>query len=450
MHKYIPNTQKEKQEMLTALGLDSIEELFHDIPEDIKFKKSLSIGEAMSELEINRHMSRLSEKNRSTDDLTCFLGAGAYDHFIPSVVKNLASRSEFYTSYTPYQAEISQGTLRAIYEYQTMIADLTGMDVSNASLYDGQTAAVEAAFMAINRTRKNKLVVSKSVHPETLKVLKTYLEPHGTEIIEIPLYNGATDLEKLNEAVDKETAGVIVQSPNFFGIIEDLEAMKKSTKKTRALYITSVDPIALGILKKPGEIGADIAIGDAQALGNDLNFGGPFLGFIATTSKLVRKLPGRIVGETVDADGHKAYVLTLQTREQHIRREKATSNICSNQGLNALMATIYLSTVGKNGLKEIATDCLKKAHYAYQQISELDGYSPTFKGQPFFKEFSITSETPVNAVNDALLSQDILGGYPLEEDFGSLENASLYCVTEKRSKEEIDALVKQLELIHNG
>lgn len=447
MHKFIPNTNEDKKTMLETIGVESIEELFTEIPEEFRFRKELNLPDDMSEMELRRHMKSLGKKNKSLEDLTCFLGAGAYDHYIPSVVNNLASRGEFYTAYTPYQPEISQGTLRAIFEYQTMISELTGMYASNASLYDGQTAVVEGAILAVAKMRKRETVlVSKSVHPETRKVLRTYLEHQDIKIIEIDINDGVTDIDDLKGKMSKDVATVIVQSPNFFGIIEDIEPLVEVVHADKSIFMQSVDPMSLGILKSPGEMGVDIAVGDAQCFGNGINFGGPYLGFIATTKKLFRKLPGRIVGETTDEEGKRAYVLTLQAREQHIRRERATSNICSNQGLNALMATIYLSTVGKQGLKEIGMQCIQKTNYAIDKITALEGYELLFK-QPVFKEFAIKSTANVKSIKDKLLEEGILGGYSLETEYDAFENSALYAVTEKRTKEEIDKLAEVLEVI---
>jgi len=447
MHKFIPNTIEDKNKMLKAIGVESIDALFTEIPEEFRLRRDLDLPDQMAEMELRRHMSGLGKKNQSIDDLTCFLGAGAYDHYIPSVVKNLASRSEFYTAYTPYQPEISQGTLRVIFEYQTMIADLTGLYASNASLYDGQTAVVEGAIMAVAKMRKRETVlVSKSVHPETRKVLKTYLEHQDIKVIEVGLDNGVTDINDLKDKMSKDVATVIVQSPNFFGIIEDVEPLVEVAHEEKSIFMQSVDPMSLGILKSPGKLGVDIAVGDAQCFGNGLNFGGPYLGFIATTKKLFRKLPGRIVGQTADAEGKRAYVLTLQAREQHIRRERATSNICSNQALNALMATVYLSTVGKQGLKEIALQCIHKTNYAIEKITALEGYELLFD-QPVFKEFAIKGQSDVQKIKDKLLDEGILGGYSLATEYDAFKNSALYAVTEKRTKEEIDKLAEVLEVI---
>lgn len=440
MLPYIPNALEEEK-MLKSIGIGCLDDLFADIPQEIRLKRRLNIEKTMSEIELSKYMKELSNKNKSVEELVCFLGAGAYDHYIPAVVKHITSKSEFYTAYTPYQPEISQGTLQSIFEYQTMICNLTDMDVSNASLYDGGTAAAEAAILAINEKKnKNSIVVSKTVHPETRKILKTYMRFKGVEVIEVDFLEGVTDIDKLKKAVDKNTAGVIVQNPNFFGIIEDLSEVEKVTHKNNALLITSVDPISLGILKTPGEIGADIAVGEGQVLGNSLSFGGPHIGFMAVTSKLMRKIPGRIVGETKDIEGKRGFVLTLQTREQHIRREKAASNICSNQALNALAAAVYLSTMGKEGIKEVAKQCYDKSHYAFKEIIKDEYFQPLFN-KPFFKEFAVKSKIDVHRINRQLLKDGILGGYTLEKDYPGT-NSLMLCVTEKRTKEEIDTLVR--------
>ena len=442
MYPYIPTTEKEEIKMLKSIGLSSMEDLFSDIPKELRLQKDLKLGNPLSEIEISKHVKKIAAKNKDTDDLICFMGAGAYDHYIPSVIKHITSRSEFYTAYTPYQPEISQGTLQVIFEYQTLMANLTGMDVSNASMYDGATATAEAAMMAVENTKRKSIVVSKSVNPETRKVLNTYMRFHGVEVIEVDTLNGVTDLDKLKLAVSSSTAGVVIQNPNFLGIIEDMTEVEKITHGNKAIMIISVDPISLGILKSPGEWGADIAVGEGQSLGNSLNFGGPYLGFLATTSKLTRKMPGRIVGQTEDIEGKRAYVLTLQTREQHIRRDKASSNICSNQSLNALAAVAYLATIGKQGLKEVAEHNIKKSHYALKQITASSKYEIAFKNQPFFKEFVIKSTLPSCHINKELLKSGILGGYELQKEYPIYNNHLMLCVTEKRTKEEIDTLAK--------
>ncbi|MBL4937567.1 aminomethyl-transferring glycine dehydrogenase subunit GcvPA [Clostridium sp. YIM B02515] len=440
MFPYIPNTNLDQKKMLESIGIKSTDELFKDIPQNLQLNRRLDINKPMSELEVRRELKNLSDKNLSDEDLICFLGAGAYDHYIPSVVKHITSRSEFYTAYTPYQPEISQGTLQAIFEYQTMISELTGMEVSNASMYDGATACAEAAMISMENTKRKNIVVSKTVHPDTRKILDTYIKFHGGTIIEVDSKDGETNVEQLQTVVDKNTASVIVQNPNFFGIVENLTEVEKIVHSSKSIFIMSVDPISLGILKTPGEIGADIVVGEGQSLGNAMNFGGPYLGFMASTTKLMRKMPGRIVGQTEDVDGKRAFVLTLQAREQHIRRQKATSNICSNQSLNALAAAVYMSVMGKEGVKEVAVQCMKKSHYAYNQLIKSGTCKPVFN-KPFFKEFVVETVLDSDKVSDELLQAGILGGYSLEKNYSELKNSLLFCVTEKRSKEEIDKLV---------
>lgn len=443
---YIPATSDDKEKMLKAIGVNSVEDLFLDIPKDLKLNRQLNLESSKSELEVSKIVKGLANENVNLDELTCFLGAGAYDHYIPSLIKHITSRSEFYTAYTPYQAEISQGTLQVVFEFQSMIAELTGMEIANASMYDGATAAVEACIMAMNQTKKSKVVVSRTTHPETIMVLKTYMKFKQCEIVEVDFCNeyGITDIEKLKSAVDKDTACVLIQNPNFFGVIESMEEIEKIVHENKAMLVMSVDPISLGVIKTPGELGADIVVGEAQSLGNPLNYGGPYVGFMASKSKYTRKMPGRIVGETLDVDGKRAYVLTLQTREQHVRREKATSNICSNQALNALTASIYMATMGKEGLKEVAEQSMKKAHYAYNKLIATGKYKPVFKGK-FFKEFAVKGSLSVEKLNNKLLDENILGGYDLHNNYNELENATLLCVTEKRSKDEIDKLVGIME-----
>ncbi|MFL0248574.1 aminomethyl-transferring glycine dehydrogenase subunit GcvPA [Candidatus Clostridium stratigraminis] len=440
MFPYIPNSNIDEEKMLDSLGMNSLEDLFKDIPEDLRLKRKLNLNEPMSELEVSKKVKALAGKNLNSEDLVCFLGAGSYDHYVPSVIKHITSRSEFYTAYTPYQPEISQGTLQAIFEYQTMIAELTGMDVANASMYDGATACAEAAMMACENTKRKTILVSKAVHPEIRKVLKTYMRFHGEELLEIDTKDGETDIESLKANLNNNSAAVIVQNPNFFGIIEDLTEVEKVTHGNKSLLVMNVDPISLSVLKTPGEIGADIVVGDGQALGNSMNFGGPYLGFMTTTTKLMRKMPGRIVGETEDIDGKRAFVLTLQAREQHIRREKATSNICSNQSLNALTAAVYLSVMGKEGIREVAETSMRKAHYAYNELIKTGKYKKVFN-KPFFKEFAVAGTLNPEVLNEKLLGEGILGGYSLDKDYEELKNSILLCVTEKRTKEEIDMLV---------
>lgn len=442
MASYISNTKEQQKAMLSEMGNDSIQELFADIPEPVRLSRDLLLPPALSELELASYLRKLSQKNINLDDTSCFLGAGAYDHFIPSAVANLISRQEFYTAYTPYQPEISQGTLQAIFEFQSMICELTGMDIANASMYDGATALAEAVAMAVSQTGRNEVLIANTVHPESREVLKTYAHYKGIAVKEIGYHNGCIDLDALAAACSDQTAAVIVQSPNFLGIIEDLGQAAALAHQHKALLIASVDPISLAILKSPGELGADIVVGDGQCLGNPISFGGPGLGFMATSKALMRKLPGRVVGQTTDVDGKRAFVLTLQTREQHIRRDKATSNICSNQALNALAATIYMTVLGKEGLKEVATLCLNKAHYLYDQLIQSGKFVPVFSA-PFFKEFAVTSAGDTEALNDALLADQIIGGYALEKSYPELKNGWLLAVTEKRTRPEMDSLAEK-------
>lgn len=444
MARYIPNTDEQQKAMLNEIGLKSMEDLFVDIPSAVRLSGELKLPKAMAEMELLKHMQDLADKNKNLAEYTSFLGAGAYDHYIPSVINHILSRQEFYTAYTPYQPEISQGTLQSIFEYQTMICELTGMDVANASMYDGATALAEAVAMAIHSTKRSEVLVAKSIHPETKEILYTYGKFNGSQVIEVGYDDGRIDLAELEAKISAKTAAVVIQNPNFFGVIESLREVGELAHKHKALFIVSVDPISLGILKSPGELGADIVVGEGQSLGNPLSFGGPYLGFFATTEKLMRKMPGRIIGETSDHNGNRGFVLTIQTREQHIRREKATSNICSNQALNALAATVYLTTLGKQGIKEVATLSLQKAHYTYNQLLDTKKFTVAFNA-PFFKEFVIKSQQPVAELNDKLLANKIIGGYALGKDYPELADGWLVAVTEKRTKEEIDNMLRIVE-----
>lgn len=446
MGPYISNTEEQRNEMLAQIGVKSMEDLFADIPEEVRLKRELELPGALSELEVMDHMQQLAAKNRNLDVYTCFLGAGAYDHYIPSVVGHLTSRSEFYTAYTPYQPEISQGTLQAIFEYQTMICHLTGMEVANASMYDGATALAEAASMACQAVRRKEVLVARTVHPESREVLNTYARFNGSQVVEYGYSDGKLDFADLEGKISANTAAVILQTPNFFGVIENVKGAAELAHKNKALLIVSCDPISLALLKSPGELGADIVVGEGQSLGNSLSFGGPYLGFFAATKELMRRMPGRIVGETVDKNGKRGFVLTIQTREQHIRREKATSNICSNQALNALTATIYLSTLGKQGMKQVASLCTQKAHYAYEQLVGTGVFAPVFSA-PFFKEFAVKYNGDITELNKKLLEHKIIGGYDLGRDYPELSNHWLVAVTEKRTKEQIDTLVGRVVVL---
>ncbi|MCP1357067.1 aminomethyl-transferring glycine dehydrogenase subunit GcvPA [Aneurinibacillus migulanus] len=445
-YRYLPMTIEDKEDMLSFLGIEDVNELFSDIPEEIRLKGKLNIPEALSEPETVRHFNRLAGKNVNSMEYAYFLGAGIYDHYIPSTVNHVISRSEFYTAYTPYQPEISQGELQAIFEFQTMICELTGMEVANSSMYDGPTALAEAANLAVGGAKGKKVVISRAVHPEARAILQVNAKGQNYEVVEIDVKNGKTDLQALEEAVDESVAAVIVQYPNFFGTIEDVAAIEEIAHKHKGLLVVSSNPLALGVLQPPGAFGADIVVGDAQPFGIPMQFGGPSCGYFAVREKLMRKIPGRIVGQTVDQEGRRGFVLTLQAREQHIRREKATSNICSNQALNALAASVAMSALGKQGVQEVAWLNVQKSQYAKNQITALDRYEIAFD-VPVFNEFVIKVPGSVADINRKLLEQKIVGGYDLGRDYPELAGHMLLAVTEMRTKEEIDSLVQGLEEI---
>ncbi len=438
---FIVNTEKEQKEMLQAIGVSSFDDLIVDIPEEIRLKKALALLPASDEPQVRKLLEGLASANRSTSDYVSYLGGGAYDHFIPAAIKTITSRSEFYTAYTPYQAEISQGTLQAIYEYQSLICRLYEMDVTNASMYDGATALAEAVLMAMNVTGRSQVVVAGKLHPWNSAVLKTYLEASGhNAVIQNVLQDGVGDSAALKELVGDSVAAVVVQQPNFYGCLEDVEAFGAIAHEKGALFIVSADPHSLGVLAAPGSYGADIAVGEGQPLGTPQSFGGPYLGIFTVKQPLVRKIPGRLVGMTKDRDGKDGFILTLQTREQHIRREKATSNICSNQALNALQAALYLSLLGKEGLQQVASQSTQKAHYLAAKIAAIPGFSLKYTA-PFFREFVV--ETPVHAalIVERMLEHKIFAGYDLAAHG---ESGLLVAVTEKRTKEELDGFVEKL------
>lgn len=436
---YLFNTPEDQREMLAAIGVDSIEDLFASIPADVRLDGPLQIPPAMGELELTQHITSLAAANADANRLSCFLGGGSYDHFVPAVVDAIGSRGEFYTSYTPYQPEVSQGNLQAMFEYQTLICQLTGMDVSNASLYDGGSAASEAALMSMSVTRRTqRIVVPETLHPEYRDILATYLKNLGAEIETVPCPNGIVPLEALEQAVNDQTACVVLQYPNFFGQIEDVARVADIAHAQGALLVVAADPICLGLLRRPGDLGADIVVAEGQSLGSAMAYGGPYLGIMACREKFVRRLPGRIAGQTVDRRGKRCWVLTLQTREQHIRRDKATSNICTNQGLFALRASIYLAAMGPRGLYSVAELSLKKAHYAATQLTANDRFELRFSN-PFFKEFVIRDHQ--NQVSDLLkdaADAGFLAGIPLGRWYPHLDDCFLVAVTEKRTKDEID------------
>lgn len=438
---YTFNTPDDQRAMMATIGVDSIDRLFDGIPQDMRLGRSLNLPPAMGELELTAHLSKLASRNSSTADKVCFLGGGSYDHFVPAAVDQLAGRGEFYTSYTPYQPEVSQGNLQAMFEYQTLITQLTGMDVSNASLYDGGSAVAEAAMMAISATgRHGRIVVLGSVHPEYREILDTYLIPLGVEVVTIDSAHGPANVADIAKAIDDKTACVIVQQPNFFGGYEAVEEIGRAAHDAGALFVVSVDPISLGLLRRPGEYGADIVVAEGQSLGTPMLYGGPYLGIMACRETFVRRMPGRIAGETVDRQGRRCWVLTLQTREQHIRREKATSNICTNQGLFALRAAIYLSLLGPTGLREVAELCVRKTRYAAERLAKVDGLSVAFAG-PTFKEFVVRVEGGnVEQMLAAATDDGFHAGVPLGRWYPELEDCFLVAVTEQRTKEEIDRL----------
>ena len=444
---YIPNTREDQEAMLARLGLPSLEALLSPVPENVRLRRPLDLPPALSEPDLKRVLYAMAAKNKNLDTVISFLGAGTYDHAIPSVVPHLQRRSEFVTSYTPYQPEVSQGMLQAIYEFQTMVCQITGLDIANASLYDGATAVIEAVLLAVGPGGRGEVVVSQGVDPQYRRVLHTYAHARGFQVKEVPLRDGLTSIEDLNEAVSAATSAVVIQQPNFFGSIENMSAIEPIAHKGQAVFIATItEPASLGVLASPGEYGADIAVGELMSFGNTMSYGGPALGFMASKQKHMRLLPGRLVGQTVEegSDKQTGYVLTLQTREQHIRRERATSNICTNQSLLAVGATIYMAAIGKQGFRELGELCLQKAHYAYRQITALPGFEPIFHA-PFFDEFVIKSPVSAQKLQQHFAHADIIGGYDLSLDYPAMENCLLFCVTETRSKEDIDRLVAVLK-----
>ncbi len=442
---YIPNTTDDQHAMLEAIGAGSLDELFAMVPPELRLEGQLDLPAAMGELELTAHMAELAARNTPAGQSACFLGGGSYDHFIPAVVDFVAARSEFYTSYTPYQAEASQGNLQALFEYQTLITQLTGMDVSNSSLYDGASAAAEAVMMAVHATRRSARVVTvRSVHPEYRRVLATYLANFDTKLLTVGTPEGTLSPAELEAAVTDQTACVLIQHPNFFGCIEEVEAIARITHRAGAMLVVAVDPISLGLLKRPGDYGADIVVAEGQPLGTPMAYGGPYLGIMACSEKFVRRMPGRLVGQTVDRRGKRCWVLTLQTREQHIRREKATSNICTNQGLLALRATVYLALMGPEGMRKAAELCLQKARYAAERLTAGESLSLAFD-RPTFKEFVVrVGNGRVEELLEAARSDNIFAGIPLGPWYPKLADCLLVAVTEKRTKAEIDRLAQCL------
>lgn len=445
-HRYLPMTEQDKQEMLDVIGVSSIDALFEDIPGQVRFKGMYDIKPAKSEAALMKELAQMAAKNKDTATNVSFLGAGVYNHYKPIIVDHVISRSEFYTAYTPYQPEISQGELQAIFEFQTMIAELTGMDLANSSLYDGGTALAEAGMLAAGHTRRKKIIVSEAVHPEYRDVVRTYADGQSIEVVVAPQKDGVTDMQALEAMIDDTTAAVMVQYPNFFGQVEDIKTIGEVAHANKALFVVSANPLALGILTPPGKLGADITVGDAQPFGIAESFGGPHCGYFAVTKKLMRKVPGRLVGETIDEEGRRGYVLTLQAREQHIRRDKATSNICSNQALLALAASVAMTALGKEGVREMAKHNIVKTRYA-KEAFEKAGFEVAYQGA-HFNEIVVKANKNITEINKGLIEKGIIGGFDLGRVDGKLQNHALIAVTEIRTKEEIDAFVAEMEALH--
>jgi glycine dehydrogenase subunit 1 len=447
---YLYNTPEQQRQMLATIGVDSVAELFEQIPAPLRLRRPLALPPALTEIELESYLNELAARNGNGSSRVSFLGGGAYDHFIPAAVDAVASRSEFYTAYTPYQAEASQGSLQAFFEYQTLICELTGMDVSNASLYEGGTAVSEAVFMAMRVTgRHQKVVMLESVHPEYRQVCQTYLRQVNCELVVVPCPGGTADPADVRRALDDQAACLVVQHPNFFGCLEEARELTDLAHQVGALSVVSFDPISLGLLSRPGEYGSDIAVAEGQSLGIPLQYGGPYLGIMTCRNEFVRKMPGRLIGETIDREGRRCFVLNLQAREQHIRREKATSNICTNQGLMALRATVYLSLLGKTGLREVAELCTRKTHYAAGQLARVAGLELVFPDRPFFKEFTVRCRKDSDSVVTRARSAGFDIGPGVKRCGASfsnrLDDGLLVAVTEKRTRGEIDRLADALK-----
>lgn len=444
---YTPHTPADKRLMLEKIGVKSFDELISVIPDNLRFQGKLDLPESLSELEAIKHGNELASTNQHQQEFISFLGGGAYDHYIPSVINHILTRSEFYTAYTPYQAEVSQGTLQVIYEYQSLICELFGMDVSNAGMYDAASAFAETCHMARSITKKNKILIADSIHPYYRQVINTYTHGLNIPIVDCGCELGAegrVSLSAFEQVIDNDTAAVLVQHPNFYGVLEPVRELAEIAHKHGALLIVCVDPISLGLLNPPGNYGADIAVGEGQGLGIPASMGGPLLGILTCRKDFVRMLPGRLVGKTTDIEGKPGYVLVLQTREQHIRRDKATSNICTNEALCALAATVYLSVMGQQGIKEVAKQSYAKSHYLAQEISKVKGFSLAFK-QPFFKEFVVKTEKEPKYIIDQLLKDKIFAGIDMSRLNQDWQNMMLVCATEMRSKQEIDKFVQLLK-----
>jgi glycine dehydrogenase subunit 1 len=441
--RYTSATPADRAEMLEAIGVDSPAELFAQIPESIRLGRPLELPDGLGEAEVFDRLSALAERNVDAEREVCFLGAGMYDHYVPAIVDAITQRSEFLTPYTPYQPEISQGGLQAMFEFQTAMSELTGLPVSSAGLYEGPSSVASAGYMAIGATKRRRFVISRGLHPHSRETLSTYSVGYGAEVVEVGLEGGLTDPAALADAIDEETAAVFLQTPNFLGSVEDIEALGAAAKEHGALLVVACDPIALSVLRPPGECGADIALGEGQPLGNRLDFGGPSFGFFCATEEQIRRMPGRIAGETTDVDGRRGFVLALQTREQHIRREKATNNICTAQALNALAAMVHLAWLGRRGFRELGELLVQRTAYARERLAAVDGVEPLHEA-PVVREFAVRLEAPVEAVLDRCAERDIAAGYPLGREYPEHADGLLVAITERRTREQIDALAEAL------
>jgi glycine dehydrogenase subunit 1 len=442
--RYTSATAADRAEMLAAIGVDSVEELFEQIPEEVRLGRPLDLPAGIGEAEVYERLAALAARNVDAEQEVCFVGAGMYDHYVPAIVEAIVGRSEFLTPYTPYQPEISQGGLQAMFEFQTAMSELTGLPVSTAGLYEGPSSVASAGYLAMGTTGRRRFVVSRGLHPHSRETLATYARGFGAEIVEVGLDGGVTDASALADAVDGETAAVILQNPNFLGAVEDVEALGAAAREHGALLAVAVDPMTLGVLRPPGESGADLALGEGQPLGNRLDFGGPSFGFFCGTEALIRRMPGRIAGETVDVDGRRGFVLALQTREQHIRRQKATHNICTAQALNALAATVHLAWLGREGFRELGELLVRRTAYARERLAAVEGVEP-LHGAPVVREFALRLAAPVDRVLDRCAERGIAAGYPLGRDYPEHEDGLLVAITERRSREQIDALAEALE-----
>jgi glycine cleavage system P protein (glycine dehydrogenase) subunit 1 len=440
--RYTSATESDRAEMLAAIGVDSVEDLFEQVPEPLRLGRPLELPDGLGEAEVHERLAALAARNADAEEQVCFIGAGMYDHYVPAIVDAITQRSEFLTPYTPYQPEISQGGLQAMFEFQTAMSELTDLPVSNAGLYEGPSSVASAGYLAIGATGRRRFVVSRGVHPHSRETLATYSVGYGAEVEEVGLAGGVTDPATLAAAIDGETAAVFLQSPNFLGAVEDVEALGAAAREHGALLVVAADPMTLGILRPPGTCGADIALGEGQPLGNRLDFGGPSFGFFCATEELIRRMPGRIAGETDDVDGRRGFVLALQTREQHIRREKATNNICTAQALNALAATIHLAWLGREGFRELGEILARRTAYARERLTAIDGVEPLHDA-PVVREFAVRLEgTPVQRVLELCAERGIAAGYPLGHDYPEHEDGLLVAITERRTREQIDALAE--------